>query len=333
MRKRGRDDEQLPLLHPPHLNVVPHTPGASNTAGASSSDAAGASGTAGASRMLLALALQGARIMAGADNNPGASGSLGANNHPGAIGSLGADNNPSAIGSLGVDNNPGASLMAGANQPLFTAYPGNPRDNLRMLEIRANMDAFATPPVPERALCGSNTVTLWRRRSKQKDDEIQALTLEMDALLKETVDKSVIIADQKVELDRLRSLLNESTAANVAPQQGVPTTQSEDTEMEVDVVALNHIVENATYGLVDPVTTPPGRRRENLMPPPPPTQQPVHIDETQDSLSFPPVDEVGLLQASNSEFKNRIAALGEQYYQWKLACILSVDKNRQMASE
>jgi hypothetical protein len=102
----------------------------------------------------------------------------------------------------------------------------------------------------------------------------------MDALLKETIDKSVIIANQKVELDRLRSLLNESTTANVAPQHGVPATQSEDTEMEVDVVALDHVVENATYGLVDPVTTPLCRRRENLMPPPPPTQQPLHIEET-----------------------------------------------------
>jgi hypothetical protein len=139
MRKRGRDDEQLPLLHPPHLNVVPHilaasntagvsnTAGAMNTAGASSSDAAGASGTAGVGGMLLALALQGARNMAGADNNPGASGS------------------------------------AGANQPFLIVYPGNPHDNMRMLEIRANMDAFVTPLVPERALCGSNTVALWRR--------------------------------------------------------------------------------------------------------------------------------------------------------------------------
>jgi hypothetical protein len=84
--------------------------------------------------------------------------------------------------------------------------------------------------------------------------------------------------------------------------------------MEVDKVALDHVVENATYGLVDPITTPLGRRRENLMPPPPSTQQPLHIEETQDSLSFPPVDEVGQLQASNSELKNRIAALGEQYY-------------------
>jgi hypothetical protein len=40
----------------------------------------------------------------------------------------------------------------------------------------------------------------------------------MDALLKEIVDKSVIITDQKVELDRLCSLLNESTTANEAPQ-------------------------------------------------------------------------------------------------------------------
>jgi hypothetical protein len=160
MRKRGRDDGQLPLLHPPHLNVVPHIPGAINTAGASNtagtSNTAGAINTAGASSsdvagtggMLLALALQGARNMVGADNNP-----------------------------------------------FLTAYPGNPRDNLRMLEIRANMDAFTTPPLPERALCSSNTVALWRRRSKHKDEEIQALTLEMDALLKEMVEKSVIIAD------------------------------------------------------------------------------------------------------------------------------------------
>jgi hypothetical protein len=171
--------------------------------------------------------------------------------------------------------------MAGAdNNPFLTAYPGNPHDNLRMLEIRANMDAFATPPLPERTLCGSNTIALWRRRSKQKDEEIQALILEMDALLKETIDKSVIITNQRAELDRLCSLLNESTTANVAPPQGVLAAQSEDTEMEVDVVALNHVVKNATYGLVEHVTIPLGRRRANLMPPPPPTQQPLHVEET-----------------------------------------------------
>ena len=107
-----------------------------------------------------------------------------------------------------------------------------------MQEIKANMDAFATSQVLERTLYGSNTIALWTRRSKQKDEEIPALILEMDTLLKETIDKSVIIADQKVELDCLCTLFNESTIANVAPQQDIPAAQSKDTKMEVNVVAL-----------------------------------------------------------------------------------------------
>jgi hypothetical protein len=59
--------------------------------------------------------------------------------------------------------------------------------------------------------------------------------------------------------------------------------------MEVDAAALDHVVENTTYRLLEPVTTPLGRRRANLMPPPPPTQQPLNIEETEDSLSFPPI--------------------------------------------
>jgi hypothetical protein len=50
MRKRGCDDGQLPLLHPPHLNVVPHILGAINMAGAS--NIAGASNTAGTSSVV-----------------------------------------------------------------------------------------------------------------------------------------------------------------------------------------------------------------------------------------------------------------------------------------
>ena len=40
----------------------------------------------------------------------------------------------------------------------------------------------------------------------------------MSHLLKETFDESIIIADQKVEIERLRLLLNEPTAANEGPQ-------------------------------------------------------------------------------------------------------------------
>ena len=102
--------------------------------------------------------------------------------------------------------------------------------------------------------------------------------------------------------------------------------------MEVDATALDYVVENATYGLLEPVTTPLGRRRVNFMPPPPPTQQPLHVEEMQDSLSFPPINEVGQLQVSNSKLKNQIATLAKQYHQWKLAYIITVDKSRQMAS-
>jgi hypothetical protein len=202
-----------------------------------------------------------------------------------------------------------------------------------MMEIRQNMGASARPPVPVRAELPINTIAQWRRELKMKDDEIEALTLRMDALLKETVDQAVTITEQKVEIDRLQSLLRESRTTNEAPQQGAPAGESEDMEVQVDADALDHIVETATYGVLETVTTPLGRRRANLMPPPPPTEQPLHIEETQDSLSFPPVDEVGQLQASNSELKNRIAALVEQYYQWKLACIWTVDRSRQMAIE
>jgi hypothetical protein len=86
------------------------------------------------------------------------------------------------------------------------------------LEIRSNLRAFVSDPLDlERGLCGSNTVALWRRRYKQQEDRIQSLTHDINALLKETVDKSVIIADQKAELEHLRALVKEPTTTNVAP--------------------------------------------------------------------------------------------------------------------
>ena len=86
--------------------------------------------------------------MASMSNIAGASITAGVSNTIGAHATAGADNILSTSGSMG------------ANQPLPTTYPVNPHINLRMLEITANMDAFATTPVPERALCGSNTVVL-----------------------------------------------------------------------------------------------------------------------------------------------------------------------------
>jgi hypothetical protein len=85
-----------------------------------------------------------------------------------ALALQGASNIVGARASAGIDNNTGAGRLVGANLPFPTVYPVNPRDNLRMLEIKANMDAFGT--LPETALYGSNTVAMWRRRYKQQED-------------------------------------------------------------------------------------------------------------------------------------------------------------------
>jgi hypothetical protein len=164
MRKRACDDEQLPPLHPLDLHVVPHIPGASNTAGTSS--------TAGASNMAGASGTPGTSIIVGASNIAGASDTTGANDNAGIGGMLlalalqGASNIAGARASAGTDNNPGTSGSVGANQPFSTTYPMSSGDNLRMLEIRANMDTFGAPTLPQTALCGSNTVAMWRRQYK-----------------------------------------------------------------------------------------------------------------------------------------------------------------------
>jgi hypothetical protein len=55
-----------------------------------------------------------------------------------------------------------------------------------------------------------------------------------------------------------------------------------------------------------PVTTPFTLIIAWILPPPPPspTQQPLDTQGMQDSLSFPPIDEVGELRASNSNLKD-----------------------------
>ena len=76
--------------------------------------------------------------------------------------------------------------------------------------------------------------------------------------MKETIDKSVIIADQKAEFERLCALVKEPIATNDAPQEIVTIAETEDTKMEVDVVVLNHVVESVAYGLVETETMPLG---------------------------------------------------------------------------
>jgi hypothetical protein len=129
------------------------------------------------------------------------------NAFPLAVALLGSNITPGVGGTASANFTLDMSGSVGAIQATSTTYPGTPRDNLRMLEIRSNLGAFASNPLDlERGFYGSSTIALWRRRYKQQDDRIQSLTRDINALLKETVDKGVIIVDQKVELECLRML-------------------------------------------------------------------------------------------------------------------------------
>jgi hypothetical protein len=212
--------------------------------------------------------LAGASDIASASVVVDASNSTGTNVFPLAVAFVGANITPGASGSGGANVTLGASGSDSAIQPISAMHLGTPRDNLRIMEIRSNLGAFVLdPPVSETGLYGSNTVPVWRRRHKQQEDRIQTLTCDINNLLKETVDKSVIIADQKAELEHLRALVKEPTTTNNAWQEVVITIETEDTKMEVNVVALDHVIENVTYGLVETETMPLGRRRAILMPP------------------------------------------------------------------
>jgi hypothetical protein len=81
----------------------------------------------------------------------------------------------------------------------------------------------------------------------------------------------------------------------------------------------------------------------------------IYTEGTQDSLSFlllstandvhvpfePPSEvpnppcqnEIIQLRGDNKLLREHLSELSEQYYQWKVACIFTVDKNRQMAIE
>jgi hypothetical protein len=88
---------------------------------------------------------------------------VGANAFPAAIALQGANTTLSARALAGANFSPGANESVGVIQPIVATYPITPRDNLRMLEIRSNLGAFGTTPVPlalETALYGSNTVAM-----------------------------------------------------------------------------------------------------------------------------------------------------------------------------
>jgi hypothetical protein len=130
---------------------------------------------------------------------------------------------------------------------------------------------------------------MWETRSKEQGDWSEVLTRDVNSFLKENEDKSLIIAEQKAEVEYLHTLVKKPTATNDVLQYVGASGDLEDTNMEVDATTLDHVIEDVTYGVLKPMNTP------DLVSCPPPSsiQQPMDTQGTQDSLSFPPNNEIG----------------------------------------
>jgi hypothetical protein len=136
MRKRTRDDEHLPLLQAGDVHLGQHTVGASNTANTS--------GAVGSSNVMDASNIVGASDVVDTSNL------VGANTFPLAIAFPGPNITPGTSGSTSANFTLGTCGSFGSIQAISAMYLGTPWDNLRMLEIRLNLGAFAPdPPILE----------------------------------------------------------------------------------------------------------------------------------------------------------------------------------------
>ena len=144
-----------------------------------------------------------------------------------------------------------------------------------------------------------------------------------------------IIRKQNEEISQLRSAKTPTYVpeASQALIPGSPGMNEED---------VNAIIESATHGLLEdtPVRVPrkpiiPFASSSQVMHPPQRQIMFVDSQETEDSLGFqqPSVPTVSELQATNGMLRKYLIEMSRQYYQWKIACIMNVDRFRQMHDE
>jgi predicted lipoprotein len=114
------------------------------------------------------------------------------------------------------------------------------------------------PHILEENSHASRMIAMWWTRSKEQENQIEALIWDVNSLLKENEDKSLVIAKQKAELERLRASVKEPIATIDASKRVGASGDLEDTDMEVNVAVLDHVVEDVTYGVLEPLNTPIG---------------------------------------------------------------------------
>jgi hypothetical protein len=180
-----------------------------------------------------------------------------------------------------------------------------------------------------------------------KEAVITRLQDEVKKLLRETEDKSLEIAKQALEIQLLR---RQQSHAPTVHDVGGPfnvEAHAHDTNMLVDNGVIENAVAIVTTGVLEDIHTLVCKQASVALPPPSSTVQSLNIEGTQDSLSFPvfstvndvhapseptsqiqdpsDVNEIMQLREDNNVLKKHIFEMSEQYYHWKVACILTVD--------
>jgi hypothetical protein len=165
----------------------------------------------------------------------------------------------------------------------------------------------------------------------------------------------LVIAKQVQEIEELCRQQSHASTMDDIQNPIDDETHAHDTNMLVDNDVMKNVVATVTAGVLEDTHSPIRKRPSIPLPPPSPTVQSLNTEGTQDSLSFPLLstandvhvpseppnevldlpcqNEIIQLRGDNKILRKHLSELSEQYYQWKVACILTVDKNRKMAIE
>jgi hypothetical protein len=188
-----------------------------------------------------------------------------------------------------------------------------------------------------------------------KEAVIARLQDEVKKFLRQTEDKSLEVAKQALEIQLLRWQQSHAPTVHDVGGPFNVDARTHDTNMLVDNDIIENVVATVTDGVLEDIHTPVRKRAFVALPPPSPAVQSLNTEGTQDSLSFPvfpmandvhapseptsqiqdpsDVNEIMQLREDNNVLKKHIFEMSEQYYHWKVACILTLDRNRQIAIE
>jgi hypothetical protein len=202
---------------------------------------------------------------------------------------------------------------------------------------------IAIPSMP----CSASGEDL-KSQLETKEVVIAGLQDDIQKLLLETKENRLLIAKQVQEIEELRRQCSHASTVYGIQNPTDDETHAHDTNMLVDNDVIENVVATVIYGVLEDIHSPIRRRPSIPLPPPSHTVQSLNTEGTQDSLSFPLIstandvhvpseppsevpdlpcqNEIIQLRGNNKLLREHLSELSEQYYQWKVACILTMDK-------